>query len=177
MAVLYNSYYQEPALHPILVRNESDESVTAIIFDYNKKRYVLSNELGHKVISSPEERPMTKKEFKKIIEIIAEKTFEKPKTQDEILDALIELDFGLGHANSVFQVNRPCIGLPGVCALIINKGSARYIFNQEGNQVYHINYAQHINGHFLPDGEEKENIINTLKTSKTLKKKLAKLAN
>lgn len=161
---------------PILEVSTSDPNkVQAIIFNEGGKRYYFSNELGHKVITSAEERPMSKKEYKEALQRMTEKTMDNAEDPDQIMDELIKLDFGMGHANSTFQINRPCIGDNRIGALIINRGFARYIYNADSNTVFHIDHSRNINGSFMKEGSEKDEIIHTLTTSKTLRKKIESL--
>ena len=122
---------------------------------------------------------MTKREYKEVHTLMILKTLERAdqKTQDQILPELLKLDFSLGHANSTFEINRPCIGGDRIGALIINKGLARYIYNADSNTVFHIDHSKKINGHFMQDGPEKDEIIDTITSSKTLQKKMRSFAN
>ena len=157
--------------------NEPDK-IQAVYYDKDGKRYYFSNELGHKVYSpNAGGRPMTRREYKEIHTLMILKTLEKAKGQDQILQELLKLDFGLGHANSTFEINKPCIGGDRIGALIINKGFARYIYNADSNTVFHIDHSKHINGCFMPEGPEKDKIIETLTSSKTLQKKMNTYAN
>lgn len=176
MGILYKNITTTNSKVPTLELAPNDpEKVQAIIFYEDGKKYYFSNELGHKVISSSEERPMSKKEYNNIMKKMTEKTLENAEKPDEILDQLIQLDFGTGHANSTFQINRPCVGSEKIGALIFNVGSARYIYNTDGYNatVFHIDHGKNINGHFMPDGPDKDRIITTLTNSKTLQKKIA----
>lgn len=161
------------------VPNKPDE-IQAVYYDKDGKRYYFSNELGHKVYTANSDgRPMTKREYKEVHTLMILKTLERAdqKTQDQILPELLKLEFSLGHANSTFEINRPCIGGDRIGALIINKGLARYIYNADSNTVFHIDHSKHINGHFMQDGPEKDEIIDTITSSKTLQKKMRSFAN
>lgn len=176
MGILFKNIDLTESHIPVLEMSTSDpEKVQAITFNEGGKKYYFSNELGHKVITSGEERPMTKKEYRQVLQSMTEKTLENADNPDQILDELIQLDFGIGHANSTFQINKPCIGENRTGALIINQGFARYIYNADSNTVFHIDHSKHINGSFMQEGSEKDKIIHTLTTSKTLQKKLESL--
>lgn len=154
------------------------EEVQAIYYDKDGKRYYFSNELGHKVYTANSDgRPMTRREYKEIHSLMILKTLEKAEDKDQILQELLKLDFSLGHANSTFEINRPCIGGDRIGALIINKGLAKYIYNADSNTVFHIDHSKHINGHFMKEGPEKDDIIDTITSSKTLQKKIRTSAN
>ncbi len=157
--------------------NEPDK-IQAVYYDKDGKRYYFSNELGHRVYSpNTDGRPMTKREYREIHTLMILKTLERAEEQDQILQELLKLDFGLGHANSTFEINKPCIGGDRIGALIINRGLARYIYNADSNTVFHIDHSKHINGYFMQDGPEKDEIIETLTSSKTLQKKMNTYAN
>ena len=176
MGIIYRNMNEVNSKVPALELAPNDpEKVQAIIFIEDRKKYYFSNELGHKVISSSDERPMTKKEYKTILETMTRKTLENAENPDKILDELIQLDFGMGHSNSTFQINRPCVGTDRIGALIFNSGTSRYIYNADVGTVFHIDHANHINGHFMQDGPDKDRIIGTLTSSKTLQKKIQKL--
>lgn len=175
MGIIHKNLHITSSEVPILELSPNDpEKVQAIIFDDEGKRYYFSNELGHKVInSSAEHRPMSKKEYKEVYSKMVEKTISNSDDSEQILDEIIKLDFGIGHANSTFQINKPCVGGNRLGSLIINIGCARYIYNADANTVFHIDHSKRITGYFMHDGPEKDGIIHTLTSSKTMAKKIA----
>lgn len=159
------------AIIPTLEASPLDPTkAQAIFFDNETKRYYFSNNLGHKVISGGTERPMTKKEYKDTCQKMTSYALET--NNETLLDEIIKLDFKLGHANSTFEISKSyqCTSLTGT--LIFNQGLARYIYNPDSDSVFHINHSKQINGTFLTNGPEKEAIVKTLTTSKTMQKKL-----
>lgn len=160
------------ANRPTLEQSPEDPTkVQAIFFDQDHKRYYFSNDQGHKVIEQNLVRPMTKKEYISGFQQMLTDTLAEPTTEP-ILDELLKLDFGIGHANSTFEVTRPCLSVGTEVVQIFNKGTSRFIYNIANDTVYHINRSKNINGLFLPDGPEKEQVIKILTTSKTMQAKM-----
>ncbi len=145
-------------------------NVEAIFFDENNTRYYFSNELGHKIISGSVKRPMTKKEYKESLDKLIKKAA-STQNRDQILDEIINLDFGLGHANSTFEITKPLLSDSDQTILILNQGISRYLYSPNANTVFHIDRSKHINGSFI-DGSEKNNVVQILTHSKTIQRKM-----
>lgn len=165
---------------PTIVKNSIQPEVTeAITYNQNGRKYYFSNELGHKVIFDGgfEQRPMTKKEFKVMRAVMLSKAkTSSMEEKDSILEQITKLDFAEGHANKTFEVASSHRAQTGIGALVINIGNTRYIYNQEAGTVLHIDHSKRINGRML-QGEEKEQIIDKINSSKTMAKKLAKVTH
>ena len=67
-----------------------------------------------------------------------------------------KLDFSIGHANSTFEIVKSCVTTKKVGTLVLNIGPARYLFNEDTNSIFHIDYTKHINGHMLKSPEKEE---------------------
>lgn len=101
-----------------------------------------------------------------MIEVLAE-----TPSEESVLDEIISLDFGTGHANSTFEVLRSCQDTGQNASQIFNQGTARYIYNSDSDTVYYINRNKNICGVFLI-GPKKDHIINVMAKSKTMQKKI-----
>lgn len=157
------------ATTPTRERSADDPTKSqAIFYDEGNKRYYFSNELGHKVIAHSTERPMEKQEYKNIYDKMVRVLLENP-SDEPILDEIVGLNFDRGHANSTFEVTRPCQCTTEAATQIFNRGTNRYIYNSDNNTVYYSDGR--LNGSFLA-GEEKESIIKVLTKSKTMQRKL-----
>lgn len=139
----------------------------AIFYDEGNKRYYFSNDLGHKVIGFSSVRPMTKKEYKSIYDKMVKAFLENP-SDEPILDEIVGLDFGRGHANSTFEIARPCNCSNSAPTQIFHQGEDRYLYNSDHESLYYSN--GHFNGSFL-EGTEKERIVKILEKSKTMQRK------
>lgn len=160
------------ATRPTLEQSHEDPTkVQAIFFDQGHKRFYFSNEQGHKVIEQAQVRPMTKKEYVSGYRQMVADTLADP-TAEPVLDELLKLDFGIGHANSTFEITKPCLRVEKEVVQIFNRGTSRFIYNTANNTVYHINRSKNINGFFLPDGPEKQQVIKILTNSKTIQAKM-----
>ena len=163
---------------PTLITSKSDPTqVIGLAFIDDGKKYYFSNDQGHKVIQQIglEERPMTKNEFKEIRAKMAASIISHPEFSEELVAELEKLNFKQGHANGTFEIVTPCMSTSKIGALVINLGNARYIYNQDANTVFHIDHSKRINGAFLQEGQEKEEIIHKISSSKTMAKKISAL--
>lgn len=165
--------------HPELITSVKEPNVVcAISFEDGDKKYYFSNKQGHTVIEAngAKQRQMRKKEFKSILGKMIECVFDSDCDNELLLEEIQKLNYAEGHANKTFEVVRPLTSLDGVHSLIINLGTARYIYNQEENTVLQIDHSKRINGTFLQEGPEKDEIIHKIASSKTMTKKLATLS-
>ena len=163
----------------IIYKDDSNEEIQAITYTVNGIKYHLSNGDGHKVyrlgtIAAP--RPMTKKEFKELCKTLILNFDKYDDIGDTILAIVDQLDFQMGHANSTFEIVKSCVDPRPVGTLVMNIGTARYLYNQDVNSVFHIDHTKFISGHMLQE-PEKERIISKIKTSKTMTKKIQHALN
>lgn len=161
---------------PTIINSDTElDKVIGLTYIIDGKKYVFSNELGHKVMSlnNSDKRPMTKTEFKEIRAKMASSIIKSDTIPEALVAELENLDFGLGHANGTFEVVTACLSKTKVGALVINLGHARYIYNQDANTVFHIDHSKRIIGNFMQEGPEKAKIIDKITSSKTMAKKLA----
>ena len=159
----------------ILYDKDNHENPSAIVYNYAGKKYIFSNEEGHKV-SLPyghTSRPMTKKEFKDICTIMLNNLAQYGNDEALILSEIEKLDFGIGHANSTFEVIKSSMEMSKISALALNIGTGRYLYNQNANTVYHIDHSKLING-IMMKSPEKDEIIKKITGSKTMTKKITR---
>ena len=163
--------YFENSKKPQVINGENNE--TTLIFNYDGKQYRFSNEKGHQVIQDTgrQKRPMTRKEFNQICALMIQRTSTFYKSADDVIEEVSKLDYAKGHANTTFEVTASPLSSSSIDVLTINLGNARFIYNQSANTVLHIDHSKLINGRML-QGEEKEKIIQKIKTSKTMTKKI-----
>ena len=168
MGTIHIEEKNETTLPELITSFSNREQVTGISYISNGKKYIFSNELGHKVTATNgyDQRPMTKTEFKEIRAKMACSILKSPDLPEKLVEELEKLDFSIGHANGTFEVVTACMSASKVSALVINLGNARYIYNQDANTVFHIDHSKLING------EEKTRLIDKITTSKTMAKKL-----
>lgn len=159
----------------ILYDKENQENPSAIVYNYAGKKYIFSNEEGHKVSLSYGRalRPMSKKEFKDICTIMLNNSSQYGDEEALILSEIEKLDFGIGHANSTFEVIKSSMEISKISALALNIGTGRYLYNQKDNTVYHIDHSKLINGTMMKS-PEKDEIIKKITDSKTMTKKISK---
>ena len=162
----------------IIYDRDNPEQIKALAYNKDGKRYYFSNEEGHKVYSEDRRscRPMTKREFKDICTLMLEQAGSYGETEATILAQIENLDFGLGHANSTFEVVLSCMSLHRIGALALNIGTSRYLYNQEAETVFHIDHSKLINGTMLKS-PEKDAIIQKITSSKTMTKKINQALN
>lgn len=155
---------------------QTQDEIRAITYTVNGIKYQFSNEEGHKVYpsgsySSP--RPMTKKEFKDICEIMVNNSHLYGDIEETVLSEIEKLDFSIGHANSTFEIVRSCVDQTKLGTLVMNIGNARYFYHPNENTVFHVDHSKLISGHMLLS-PEKDTIISKITSSKTMTKKITK---
>lgn len=164
---------------PEIIHNiKNPEQVIGLSYHTNGKRYYFSNSDGHKVFSSGSQscRPMTKKEFKDICLQMLENSNHYGEIEETVLSTIESLDFGLGHANSTFEVAISWCEPTKISALVMNIGTSRYLYNQDANTIFHVDHSKLVNGEMLRS-PFKEQIIEKIQTSKTMAKKINQAFN
>ena len=96
--------------------------------------------------------------------------------RDTVLATIEQLDFSKGHANSTFEIAKSYVEPNKVGTLVLNIGTARYLFNKDINSVFYIDHTKRISGHMLKS-PEKEEIIGKIYSSKTMTKKIENALN
>lgn len=174
----YGDVDQIPVVPSIIYDRSNPTEVQAISYSIDGKKYYFSNDEGHKVyngtMSSP--RPMTKKEFKDICSLMVLNASQYGELEETVLAEIEKLDFAEGHANSTFEVVQSCMGFSRIGALALNIGTARYLYNQDANTVFHIDHSKLINGTMMKS-PEKDEIIAKITSSKTMTKKIQRVLN
>lgn len=178
----YDRMRRQPIIYqdskkPEILKLLSEEKPFALAFNDSGKRYIFSNEDGHRVIFScanPQaqaRRPMTRKEFEDIREKMTEKA-KGASEETEILAEIKKLDFAKGHANAVFDVITYVDGENQVRALAININFSRYVYDLENERLSRVDTSRQITTKEITDTKKKDEIVNKMFTSKTLQKKI-----
>ena len=155
---------------------QNQDEIRAITYTVNGTKYQFSNEEGHKVYqpgSYSSSRPMTKKEFKDICEIMILNSSAYGDAEEIILSEIEKLNFSIGHANSTFEIVKSCVEQSKLGTLVMNIGPARYFYHPNEDRVFHVDHSKLINGHMLTPPESNK-IIEKIKSSKTMTKKIQK---